>query len=84
VRQEADFAQVRERLLPQRLEAASERGCEGFVVDQEGREADLGYERMVEREHDVVVVEHVEGMTDLAVRDPYGYLLWFCQVVGEV
>lgn len=36
------------------------------VPDEQRREASLGHERVIERQHHDVLVHHVEGMTELA------------------
>ena len=63
---EIDFLEAPHRLPPQLLEAPGQVLCELFVANEQRCESSLGHERMIERQHDEVVIDNVEWVPKLA------------------
>ena len=60
-----DLSQVFHGFGPQTLETARQLLSQSPIADQKGCEASVGYERVVERQNDEIIIHDMERMTDL-------------------
>jgi len=62
---ELDLSQVFHGFAPQALETLCQLLSKSFITDQKGCESSFGYERVVQRQNDEIIVDDMERMTDL-------------------